>query len=238
MMQTVVAWLRDMTFFKVLIIIYCLNIVAWGGMIFLLLCNAAPAMCNPTCDDINSPRKIWIEIDSQILNALFCVMAFGLAPQRARDAWRFGQHVFAQDPVALRRLAASYRSWFRLPGSQSVPDDVGPEEIDAWLAKGGSVAVVPHPARSIPDVPYSGLRASPTVLWKLGAVIGLNVLNTIFQAVLSGFMWGYNRHTRPDWAVPLFLCSAFACSIAAGVFGGVEGNRVKKVEQVASVADS
>jgi hypothetical protein len=60
-----------------LITLYCCNVVAWGGMLFLLLCNASKAMCRPTCNDINSPRRIWIEIDSQILNALFCVTGFG-----------------------------------------------------------------------------------------------------------------------------------------------------------------
>jgi hypothetical protein len=64
-----------------------LNIIAWGGMLFLLICNAAPAMCTPTCNDINSPRRIWIEIDSQILNALFCVTGIGLLPWRARDGY-------------------------------------------------------------------------------------------------------------------------------------------------------
>jgi Protein of unknown function (DUF2985) len=56
-------------------------------MLFLLICNAAPAMCTPTCNDINSPRRIWIEIDSQILNALFCVTGIGLLPWRARDGY-------------------------------------------------------------------------------------------------------------------------------------------------------
>jgi hypothetical protein len=83
-----VAWLKDMTIFKALLILYCLNVVAWGVMIFLLLCNAAPAMCSPSCNHVNSPRHKWIEIDSQILNALFCVPAFSLAPQRFSDAWR------------------------------------------------------------------------------------------------------------------------------------------------------
>jgi len=64
-----------------------LNVVAWGGMLFLLLVNAAPAMCTPTCNNINSPRRIWIEIDSQILNALFCVTGIGLLPWRLRDLW-------------------------------------------------------------------------------------------------------------------------------------------------------
>lgn len=49
------------------VVLYCLNVVAWGGMLFLLLCNAAPAMCNPNCDDIDSPRRRWIEYDSQII---------------------------------------------------------------------------------------------------------------------------------------------------------------------------
>ena len=59
------------------VVLYGLLVVAFGGMLFLLLCNAAPAMCNPDCNDINSPRRIWVEYDSQIVNALFCVTGFG-----------------------------------------------------------------------------------------------------------------------------------------------------------------
>jgi hypothetical protein len=64
-----------------------LNVVAWGGMLFLLLVEAAPAMCHPTCSDLYSARRIWVEIDSQILNALFCVTGLGLLPWRLRDTW-------------------------------------------------------------------------------------------------------------------------------------------------------
>lgn len=59
------------------VVLYGLLVVAFGGMLFLLLCNAAPAMCKPSCNDINSPRRIWVEYDSQIVNALFCVTGFG-----------------------------------------------------------------------------------------------------------------------------------------------------------------
>jgi hypothetical protein len=38
-------------------------------MLFFLLLKAAPAMNVPTADDDYSPRKIWLEISSQILNA-------------------------------------------------------------------------------------------------------------------------------------------------------------------------
>src|SRR5690606_30781244 len=73
-----------MTPFGFLVTVYCLNIVAWGAMVFFLLLNAAPAMCNPSCNDDYSARKIWIEIDTQILNGLFCVTGFGLIPWRFR----------------------------------------------------------------------------------------------------------------------------------------------------------
>ncbi|KAH6974763.1 hypothetical protein EDB80DRAFT_693062 [Ilyonectria destructans] len=206
-MSIAVSWVRHMTIFKALLIVYCLNVVAWGGMIFLLLCTAAPAMCRPTCDDINSPRRKWIEIDSQILNALFCVPAFGLAPRRSSEAWR------------LLRL---------------LPVDVGPAEVELWLRQVSSVEdVVPYPARDIPEAPPSGRRAMPTALWKLQVVIGLNLMNTVFQAILSGFMWGYSRHTRPSWPVGLFLCLAFISSMAAGVVAFIEGKAVKQIEGMA-----
>ena len=66
-----------------LIVIYALNIVAWGGMLFLILVGAA----NNTMPD-EQTRKIWIEIDSQILNALFCVTGIGLIPWRVRDLYQ------------------------------------------------------------------------------------------------------------------------------------------------------
>lgn len=229
-----VDWVKEMTIFKALVIIYCLNVVAWGGMIFLLLCNAAPAMCHPTCDDINSPRRKWIEIDSQVLNALFCVPAFGLAPRRCIETWRLLQHLSRRDLLALRGLAGTYRAWFRLPGSHTVPVDIGPAEAESWLSQNTTLEdVVPHPPQSIPETPPSRRRATPTALWKLEVTIGLNLMNTVFQAVLSGFMWGYDRHTRPSWSVGLFLCLAFAASIIAGMIGFVEGKRVKKMEGIA-----
>ncbi|KAK4548631.1 hypothetical protein LTR36_009542 [Oleoguttula mirabilis] len=152
-------WL--LTPFGFLLTLYALNVVAWGGMLFLLLCNASPAMCwapipsaataghhyslaaalalntdtngqrTPryhNCNDINSPRRIWLEIDSQILNALFCVTGFGLVPWRFRDLWyllrwrctserRWGRE---RKLYGLRVLAGIYAGWFRLPGSQTV----------------------------------------------------------------------------------------------------------------------
>ncbi|KAF2758025.1 hypothetical protein EJ05DRAFT_374657 [Pseudovirgaria hyperparasitica] len=205
-----------------LITVYGLNIVAWGGMLFLLLCNAAPAMCHPSCNDINSPRRIWIEIDSQILNALFCVTGFGLAPWRFRDlywwfVWRVGKK-----ESGIRRLAGIHRDWYRLVGSQ---DNIGELDTESFA--------VPIPATKAPTPPLTGVRAPSTKPWKMDWVVWMNIWNTFLQTVLSGFMWGLNRYDRPSWSTGLFV--GLACIVAA--MGGLmifqEGKKVKKIEGVA-----
>jgi hypothetical protein len=174
------------------ITIYGLNVVAWGGMLFLLLCNASPAMCKPSCNDINSPRRIWIEIDSQILNALFCVTGFGLIPWRFRDlywlmVYRLGIKGRSQEQrlVGLRRLAGIHRGWFRLPGS----DNEGANH----LANDESNPIVPLPVEKKLQPPLTGVRAPPTAIWRMDFVVWNNCWNTFLQCFLCGFMWGYNR---------------------------------------------
>lgn len=212
-----------------LITIYGLNVVAWGGMLFLLLCNASPAMCKPTCNDIQSPRRIWIEIDSQILNALFCVTGFGLAPWRIRDVywwcfWRIGGS--KRNQTGIRRLAGIHRGWFRLPGSEHLAPDasaatVSPED-----------PAVPIPTDKIPDSPPTGIHAPPTKGWKMDFVVWMNMWNTFFQVVLCFYMWHYNRYERPSWATGLFVALGCGVAGAGGIMMFHEGKYVKKVEGV------
>jgi hypothetical protein len=227
----VAAWKFVTTPIGFLVTIYGLNVVAWGGMLFLLLCNASPAMCTPTCNDINSPRRIWIEIDSQILNALFCVTGFGTIPWRFRDLYYLLQYRVQKKERGLRRLAGINRGWFRLAGSQNLPVALGPAEIEAEI---GSVpeSCVPFPISKIANVPLTGIRASPTPLWKLDFVVWTMVWNTFLQAVLSGFMWALNRYNRPSWSTGLFV--ALACIVAAcgGIMSFIEGKKVKGIEGV------
>lgn len=211
--------------------IYGLNVVAWGGMLFLLLCNAAPAMCYPDCNDINSPRRVWVEIDSQILNALFCVTGFGLIPWRFRDLWFLLQYRLRGNEVGLRRLAGINRGWFRLKGSTELPISLGPGTVEEVAGAEESPAI-PYPTRKIPDAPLTGVRARPTSLWKLDAAIWLMVANTFLQAVLSGFMWGMNRYNRPSWATGLFIALAFGVAGISGYITFLEGKAVKKIEGV------
>jgi len=228
-------WKFTITPLGFLIVIYGLNVVAWGGMLFLLLIGGGSKfMCYPPgshgnkeCNNINSPRRIWIEIDSQILNALFCVTGFGLIPWRFRDFYYLLQYRIRHREDALRRLAGIHRSWFRLPGSHVLPT-----HPSALVDHPETNSAIPIPPTKIPDTPLTGIRAPPTKMWKLDYVIWAFVINTALQAVLSAFMWGYNRYKRPSWSTGTFV--ALACIVAGlgGLMQFQEGKRIKAVEGV------
>ena len=233
-------WKFTLTPLGFCIVIYGLNVVAWGGMLFLLLIGGGKEyMCYPPnkppgykdCDDIDAPRRVWIEIDSQILNALFCVTGFGLIPWRFRDLYYLLQFRIRKQEKALRRLAGIHRDWFRLPGSHRLP--VG----SVALPDAESNSSVAWPTAKSPPPPLTGNRAPDSKLWKLDYVIWAYVVNTFLQAVLSGFMWGLNRYDRPSWSTGLFV--ALACIVAAlgGLMAFQEGKRVKAVEGIPVTAD-
>ena len=177
------------------------------------------------CNDIDSPRRIWVEIDSQVVNALFCVTGFGLIPWRFRDWYYLIQWRVMKKQEALRKLAGIHNSWFRLSGSEQLPShpDIVLDESDPAL---------PLPPKKIPPAPLTGARAPPTSLWKLDYVILLFVANTFLQAVLSGFMWGLNRYDRPSWSTGLFVALASIVAAMAGIMQFQEGKKIKKVEGV------
>lgn len=253
-------WKWFLTPFGFLVTMYGLNVVAWGGMLFLLLCNASPAMCYLRvdgrliydCNHIDSPRRIWIEIDSQILNALFCVTGFGLAPWRFRDLYYIMSYRLRSEQKSglqkkmfgLRKLGGHYRNWFRLPGSDTL-DQLTTEEYlrsiekthspDLEAAHRVDVAMdprMPIPATKAPNEPLTGVRAPATKLWKVDFFIHCQVWNTIFQICLCFFMWHLNRYDRPSWSTGLFV--ALACGVAGvgGLVSFLEGKKVKRVEGV------
>ncbi|KAI4604683.1 hypothetical protein J4E83_011036 [Alternaria metachromatica] len=204
-------WVFFLTPSGFLITIYGLNIVAWGAMLFFLLLNAAPAMCHPSCDDDYSSRKIWLEIDSQILNALFCVTGFGLAPWRFRDFYWMLRAVHFHDSNAMRRLWNQNKAWFRPPAWFT--------ENEGWR---GEEELMPQT--------FTGERAPPTQMWKLAFTVDMMVLNTLLQTVLCFFMWHYDRLDRPTWATGTFIALGCGVAMFAGVMSWWEGRKVKKIE--------
>lgn len=230
--------------FGFVVTIYGLNIVGWGAMIFFLLLNAAPAMCHPSCNSDDSPRKKWIEIDSQILNALFCVTGFGLIPWRFRDLyWLIRWRVF-RSHNALRRLAGIHRGWFRISGSDKLPEDIGPPPSSSQMEENHLLypysteeltenPALPLPPSSIPPAPLTGVRSPPTKpTWLLDLVVWLYVWNTLFQVGLSGLMWGMDRFTRPAWAVGLLISVGCVSSMMAGILVYLQSKKINKIEGI------
>ncbi|KAJ5654817.1 hypothetical protein N7490_001820 [Penicillium lividum] len=203
------------------ITIYGLNVIAWGGMLFLLLCNAAPAMCHPTCSSLKSSRRIWIEIDSQILNALFCVTGLGLAPWRIRDLYQWCRWRLARTPhtrhQGLTRLAEIHAKWFQLPeGQDEETGDLSPFTTATAVRSSSS-------AES-----ESRLTNANTPLWKMDAVVWGNVMNSVLQVCLAVCMWAMNRFNRPSWTTGLFVALACLCAGCAGIIMWLEEKRIRK----------
>lgn len=239
-----------------LITVYGLNVVAWGAMIFFLLIpGATPAMCKsyPDCENKTySARQIWIENTSQILNALFCVTAFGLLPWRARDFYFMIRKQLLKDHDAHRRLAGYYSGWYRLPGSDSLPEDLAPppapvkpgkkkgediekansvytkEELEQLLVNPS----IPLPLHKMAPAPLTGIRAPPTGFNKLAWMIWMYIWNTLFQVCLCVVMWHFTKYNRPSWATALFIVLGCGTGIVAGIITFKEGKKVKEIEGV------
>jgi hypothetical protein len=184
-------------------------------MLFLLLCNAAPVMCHPSCNDLYSSRRIWIEIDSQILNALFCVTGFGLAPWRIRDLylwcrWRLGR-AEGNRRKWFNRLAEIHANWFYQ----------GPQP------NGSSLLTTTQDTSSRGRSP----TPTPTPRCKLHVVIWGNMLNTVFQVCLAACMWAMNRFNRPSWTTGLFVGLACVAAGVPGILMWLEKKRIKKANE-------
>ena len=249
-----------------LITIYALNVVAWGAMIFFLLIpGATPAMCKsyPDCNNKQySARQIWIENTSQILTALFCVTAFGLLPWRLRDFYYMLRYQMLGDYDAHRKLAGFYRSWYRLPGSEKLPELLEPPaepadlkakhlfslkkqpEIDSEkrlmvneeIAALEANPAVPLPPWSMAPAPLTGIRARATKFSALAWMIWFYILNTLFQVGLCVVMWGFNsfqrNHAYFSALTALFIVLGCGTGIGAGIVVGREGKVIKETEGI------
>ncbi|KAL1301403.1 hypothetical protein AAFC00_005662 [Neodothiora populina] len=182
-------------------------------MLFFLELKAAPAMNHPDNGDADSsPRKIWLEIDSQILNALFCLTSWGLAPWRFRDfywvmVWRLRSGAASKD--AIRKLAAKNESWFKMRDRDMVDPDFS--HYDHMKT-------------------FTGNVAPPTDTWKLDFVVICLVLNSLFQVGMAFFMWHWNRIDRPSWGTGTFIGLGCFASLLSGIMTWWEGRKIKLIE--------
>lgn len=117
----------------------------------------------------------------------------------------------------MRRVVLSNKAWFRAP---------------AWFVENMEEEGSSECHHTILGPTATGQRAPATPLWKVDFTVWMMVLNTIFQIILSFFMWHYNRFTRPSWATGTFVGLGCGVAMLAGLMSWWEGRKVKKTEGI------
>ncbi|KAF9510285.1 hypothetical protein BS47DRAFT_92513 [Hydnum rufescens UP504] len=213
--------------------IYGFLVVFWGAAIVFFLAKFIN-LHNP------QQQKFWIEISSQVENALFTVTGVGLIPWRLMDTYRilFIWHY--------KRLDARLRMRLDLPPLQH-PDDLPDPQID------------PNFTHVLTEKQQKDLRRQQREFAKsqtwyrphstdthrafpIGTALLICLLvdgNSFFQCILCGTMWGLNEYNRPPWTTGLLIPASFLCGIGAAVIiarGGSKTKRRAEVEERLRVA--
>ncbi|WVQ79534.1 hypothetical protein IAT38_001633 [Cryptococcus sp. DSM 104549] len=206
--------------------IYGFLVVFWGAAIVLFLLGWIPTNSKNTQD-------VWVEISSQVVNGLFTVTGVGLIPWRAMDTYRMGVIWTLKRRVERRRIAQGLppiEDENDLPDPELVPDYVhvldeketaklrhNQEEFAKSQTWYKAHATATH-------------RAFP-IKWALWNTILMD-LNSFFQCLLCGCMWGMNRHKRPAWTTGSLIPLSFLCGIGAAILIWQGGVRTKKHQAV------
>ncbi|KAF8313500.1 uncharacterized protein EI90DRAFT_3136662 [Cantharellus anzutake] len=178
-------------------------------------------------------QKFWIELSSQIENALFTLTGIGLLPWRVVDTylilkiWHY------------KRLDAKLRRQQSLPPLEN-EDDLPDPDLDPNFRhvltesqqrdlrrqqkrfQKSQTWYRPHATDTHRAFPIT------TALWICLLVDG----NSFFQCFLCGCMWGLNRYNRPAWTTGLLIPASFLCAIAAGIIIAKGGSKTKKTAEV------
>jgi uncharacterized membrane protein YcjF (UPF0283 family) len=128
----------------------------------------------------------------------------------------------------LLRLAGIHRSWYRLPGTEELSPDIGPDNLPADVPK----QCVPIPQEKMPNAPLTGTRAPATKVWKMDFMIWCMIVNTLAQVGLCGIMWGMNRYDRPSWSTGFLVAIGCIIAMVGGLVMWLEGRKVKRIEGV------
>lgn len=213
--------------------IYGFLVAFWGAAIVLFLLGWIPTSSKHAQDK-------WVEISSQVTNGLFTVTGVGLIPWRAIDTYRMSRIWMLRSRVRKRRAKlglSEIKDWNDLPDPATVP---------------GYVNVLSEKEQAELEHQQSAFQASQTwyrphatpthtafpMAWALWNTILMD-LNSFFQCILCGCMWGMNYHVRPPWTTGTLIPLSFLCGIGAAILiwqGGVRTKKTKEVENKLSKA--
>ncbi|KAH6915351.1 hypothetical protein BKA70DRAFT_575017 [Coprinopsis sp. MPI-PUGE-AT-0042] len=206
--------------------IYGFLVVFWGAAIVFFLAKFINLHNADT-------QGFWVEVSSQVVCGLFTATSVGFIPSRVLTTFRIYKIWRYKKKTIKRRKEAGLPQLFDtddLPDPEYDPNfvhvltdeehhDLHRQQVkfayhETWYRAHGTET---H-------------RAFPisTALW----ICFLNDLNSVFQIILCGTMWGMNRFQRPAWSTGILIPAGFISGIAAGVLIWRGGERTKRVEEV------
>ncbi|KAK7695911.1 hypothetical protein QCA50_000550 [Cerrena zonata] len=219
-------WSFTKTPMGVIVAFYGFNVIFWGtGIVFFLakfinLHNA-------------NTQGFWVELCQQVETGLFSATSIGLIPFRALDTWRVYWIWHYKRKLRMLRQKAG------------LPELYDPDDLPDPIYDENYVHVLTDEDQA--DLHYQQHKFAQSQTWYRPhgtqthrafpintalLICVLNDLNSIFQCLLSGCMWGLNRFQRPAWTTATTLPAAFICGIAAGFYIYWGGRKTKRHEQV------
>ncbi|KAI0723244.1 hypothetical protein C8Q76DRAFT_722203 [Earliella scabrosa] len=206
--------------------IYGFLVVFWGAGIVLFLAK----MIN-LHDEIK--QGFWVELCQQVETGLFTATSIGFIPFRIMDTYRICKIWRYKRKIARLRKKAGLPELYDpddLPDPVYDPNYVqvltDKEQIDLHYQQhqfmSSQTWYRPHGTQTHRAFPIS------LALW----ICVCNDLNSFFQCLLSGCMWGLDRFQRPAWTTATTLPAAFVAGIIAGVLIYWGGKKTRRTEQV------
>jgi len=206
--------------------IYGFLVVFWGAAIVIFLIKII------NFHNANT-RGFWIEVSSQVENALFTVIGIGLIPSRCLDTYRVYKIWMYKRRTRRLRKKAGLPELF---DEDDLPDPVYDPNYVHVLTEAEEKDL--HRQQVKFQHHQTWYRAHGTETHRAFPIntalliCCLNDGNSIFQIMLCGTMWGLNRFQRPAWSTGCLIPASFLCGIlsAVSIFRG--GNKTKRVEEV------
>lgn len=235
--------------------IYGFLVVFGGAALVLFLVGAI---------DKGKNKDFWVEVFSQFENGLFTITGVGLIPWRLRDTWRMAWIAYYQhltwrlrkkqglprlvDKNDVPSVVAAKQHGKKKKASWADEDSSDEQEGVQNMELSPDVVLSPHQAAHLHALQIafaesqSWYRPHETfthhafsislALW----ITICNDLNSLFQCLLCGYMWGYATHyrSRPAWSTGIFMPCSFLAGIAAGVLiwkGGEKSKKKREVEE-------
>ncbi|KAI0750742.1 golgi-body localization protein domain-containing protein [Daedaleopsis nitida] len=206
--------------------IYGFLVVFWGTGIVLFLAKM-----------INLHNEItqgfWVELCQQVETGLFTATSIGFIPFRVMDTYR------------ICKIWRYKRKIAELRAKAGLPELYDPDDLPDPVYDPNYVQVLTEKEQI--DLHYQQHQFMKSQTWyrphgtethrafPIGLALWIGVcndLNSFFQILLSGCMWGLDRFQRPAWTTATTLPAAFVAGIIAGVLIYWGGRKTRRTEQV------